>query len=346
MKPNPIQIVGGGLAGLSLGIALRRRGIPVLLFEAGHYPRHRVCGEFISGRGQHLLDELGLREDLLKAGAILARSTVFYYGHSASPVRPVKPPAICLSRYKMDALLAERFRAAGGELEQNAPRRERVFGEGVVRATGRRVQPLEHGWRWFGIKVHARKVPVSADLEMHCFADQYVGLGRIEEDKVNLCGLFRRQAGRGISAGELRGTLLGPPGSSLRRRLEGAAIDESSWCSVAGLPLQPQRAAGRDECCIGDALSMIPPATGNGMSMAFEAAAVAAAPLEAYSRGELNWYDARESIARKCDRLFSRRLRWGALLQRLLFLPCMSGTAGRFALRSEGLWKFLFANTR
>ena len=50
MNPQPsIEIVGGGLAGLSLGVALRREGVPVTLFEAGDYPRHRVCGEFIAG---------------------------------------------------------------------------------------------------------------------------------------------------------------------------------------------------------------------------------------------------------------------------------------------------------
>jgi len=44
-----VEVVGGGLAGLSLGLALRRRGVPVTVWEAGHYPRHRVCGEFITG---------------------------------------------------------------------------------------------------------------------------------------------------------------------------------------------------------------------------------------------------------------------------------------------------------
>ena len=46
---KPIEIIGGGLAGLSLGLALRRAGVPVTLYEAGSYPRHRVCGEFITG---------------------------------------------------------------------------------------------------------------------------------------------------------------------------------------------------------------------------------------------------------------------------------------------------------
>src|SRR5580693_8216081 len=56
MSPRkPITIVGGGLAGLALGIGLRQRDVPATIWEAGHYPRHRVCGEFISGHGQAVL---------------------------------------------------------------------------------------------------------------------------------------------------------------------------------------------------------------------------------------------------------------------------------------------------
>src|SRR6266852_4391729 len=99
---KPIKIIGGGLAGLTLGIGLRKQGVPVTVLEAGHYPRHRVCGEFISGRGQDVLERLGLRESFLEAGAILARTAAFFSGETQSPARPLLPPALCLSRFKMD----------------------------------------------------------------------------------------------------------------------------------------------------------------------------------------------------------------------------------------------------
>jgi 2-polyprenyl-6-methoxyphenol hydroxylase-like FAD-dependent oxidoreductase len=82
-----VSIIGGGLAGLTLGIALRRREVPIAIWEAGHYPRHRVCGEFISGRGQDVLERLGLGKSLVDAGAVAARTGAFFLGNNASPVR-------------------------------------------------------------------------------------------------------------------------------------------------------------------------------------------------------------------------------------------------------------------
>jgi len=74
---KPITIVGGGVAGLALGIGLRQRGVPVTLWEAKRYPRHRVCGEFISGRGQRTLVRLGLMEKMRNAGAVWAQNAKF-----------------------------------------------------------------------------------------------------------------------------------------------------------------------------------------------------------------------------------------------------------------------------
>src|SRR2546427_12926265 len=99
LRMKPITIVGGGLAGLTLGIGLRQRGIPVTIWEAGHYPRHRVCGEFIVGRGQDVLARLGLSKVFFQTGAITARTAAFFLGRTRCPVRTLTPPALCLSRF-------------------------------------------------------------------------------------------------------------------------------------------------------------------------------------------------------------------------------------------------------
>jgi menaquinone-9 beta-reductase len=343
---KPITIVGGGLAGLTLGIGLRQEGVAVTIWEAGHYPRHRVCGEFISGRGPEVLARLGLRDAFSRAGSTLARTAAFYLGGTGSPVRPLPAPALCLSRFTMDALLADRFRALGGELRENARWREEAFGEGIVRANGRRLQPRADSCRWFGLKVHARNVPLAADLEMHTSPTGYVGFCRLPGGEVNVCGLFRQSAGQTAGPHPWKDLLRGPPGTPLRDRLAGADFDETSFCAVAGFSLRPHRAAAQPECCIGDALTMIPPVTGNGMSMAFEAAELAREPLVTYSRGGTSWSQARQHVAAACDRAFARRLSWARWLQWMMFTPLLRRWPGSAALHSELLWRTIFARTR
>lgn len=341
---KPITIIGGGLAGLTLGIGLRQRNVPVTIWEAAQYPRHRVCGEFISGRGQHVLGRLGLMEIFERAGALLARNARFFLGRALSPIRPVQPGALCLSRFTLDQLLAQRFRAEGGELRQNARWLGDYCGEAVVRATGRRLQPVEDRWRWFGLKVHARQVQLGADLEMHGFPNGYVGLCRLPGGETNVCGLFRARPGTSSPAPlEL---LRGQPGTYLHERLARAVFDECSFCSVAGLSLHARQAIDQPDWRIGDALTMIPPVTGNGMSMAFEAAELALGPILAYARGELTWGAACRAAGRDCDEAFGKRLLWARRLQAMMFSPALSGRLGSVVLNSRWLWRLVFTRTR
>jgi flavin-dependent dehydrogenase len=339
---NPITIVGGGIAGLALGISLRQRDVPVTVHEAGQYPRHRVCGEFISGRGREILARLGLSPSLQQAGAIELKTARFIAHPNASPVRTV-PPALGIARFDLDALMAAEFRRLGGELVHarwNGPAEP-----GVVLATGRRAQPTHRGWRWFGLKVHTRNIALHADLEMHLIPNGYVGVNRINHHAVNVCGLFRAKAGEAPPKNAFD-LLRGPKGSPLHQLLENAVFENDSACSVAGLSLQPQSASVQSEFRIGDALTMIPPATGNGMSMALESAALAVDPLMEFNQGLQDWPVTRTRAAEAMDRAFSRRLRWAQLLQRLMLSPIASHPLGSGLMRSKVLWNFLFNRTR
>ncbi|TAK97512.1 MAG: hypothetical protein EPO07_13130 [Verrucomicrobia bacterium] len=378
LKMKPVSIIGGGLAGLTLGIGLRQRGVPVTIVEAGKFPRHRVCGEFISGRGLETLGRLGLRDLIERAGAVEARTAAFFNCHASSGTRNLPASALCISRFVLDDLLAREFRRLGGDWREGERWREKDFGEGVVRASGRRAHATENGCKWFGVKAHARDVSLSADLEMHVSPDGYVGLCRLAGGEVNVCGLFRQSVGSAASGAPLTPSLspsdgervadrpgegnshnhrLGTPhglrlmfrqeaNSPLRERLSAACFDETSICSVAGLSLQPRHAVERDECCIGDAVTMIPPVTGNGMSMAFESAEVAVEPLLAWSRSKTSWVETQLSIAKNCDAAFKRRLAWARWLQALVLSPACQSPLVWLAARSDFFWRFWFARTR
>jgi 2-polyprenyl-6-methoxyphenol hydroxylase-like FAD-dependent oxidoreductase len=132
----------------------------------------------------------------------------------------------------------------------------------------------------------------------------------------------------------------------LHQRLAAAEFDEDSFCAVAGLSLQPYRAVARTDCCVGDAITMIPPVTGNGMSMAFESAELAIELLVAWSRGEIPWAETRPQIARRCDAAFARRLAWAKWLQRFVLTPSLQSILVRFAARSDWFWRMAYEKTR
>jgi len=342
---KPIHIVGGGLAGLALGLALRQRQMPVTVVEAAKYPRHRVSGEFISGRGLEVLERLALRERLLQGGGRWAHTAAFHV-QGQRPVQQRLPrPALCVSRYVLDDLLAREFCRLGGVLRLPERWSQGYGGEGVVRATGRRGQPSVRGWRWFGLKVHARGVALQADLEMHLGSDGYVGLCQLDGE-CNVCGLFRTRTPLPRLALQWKEMLRGEPGSDLRARLGGAEFDEASFCAVAGLCVAPRPAGEPGECALGDALTMTPPITGNGMSMAFESAELAVEPLIGYSLGECSWDDARGWIAQECRRRFRHRLRNAALLHRALFRPVAKRLLLAVLLRFPRLLRASFTRTR
>jgi 2-polyprenyl-6-methoxyphenol hydroxylase-like FAD-dependent oxidoreductase len=217
---------------------------------------------------------------------------------------------------------------------------------GWVRATGRRVAAESAPAKWIGLKAHARKVSLAADLEMHFFPDGYVGLCRLPAGEVNVCGLFALRQPIPQLAAQWPEILSGPAGSGLRERLRTAEFDHASFSAVSALDLTPTAGQPTDECSIGDALTMIPPVTGNGMSMAFESAHWAAAPLAAYSRGELAWAATRQTIARQCANGFAGRLRWAAWFQRQLMHAGRRELLLRVGNGSDWLWRLCFAKTR
>lgn len=310
--PQRIEIVGGGLAGLSLGIALRRAGVPVAVFEAGDYPRHRVCGEFIAGLQPHTIDALGL--DSILAGARPHRQVAWFRNGREFRRQPLSETAWALSRYELDARLARTFVEYGGELRTHQ-RIDPAPQPGRINATGRsRVRSS-----WVGLKLHVRGLALAGGLEMHLGREAYVGLCKLPDGLVNVCGLFRHAAG--ISGGDsaLVSNLRANGLETLAERIAAAQPEQGSATAVAGFGFAP--APLRRDPRVGDALGMLPPFLGNGMAAAFEAAEEALPVLVNWSRGGLGWTEACDHIETRMRHRFHHRQRWGNALHGFLIAP-------------------------
>src|SRR5438034_746717 len=113
-------VIGGGPAGTAAAITAARVGANVLLLERGRFPRHKVCGEFVSAESLSVLAELlsGDHTSLLADSLHIPRARVFIDGQVLEA--PVDPPAVSIARIDLDAALWHAAELAGVELRRPA----------------------------------------------------------------------------------------------------------------------------------------------------------------------------------------------------------------------------------
>src|SRR5215475_12655947 len=111
-------VIGGGPAGASAAITAARKGASVLLLERGTFPRHKVCGEFVSAEALDLLGGfLGTRHASLLTSAIrIPQARLFFDGSVLQT--PIDPPAASIARLDLDSTLWDLAGEYGVETRQ------------------------------------------------------------------------------------------------------------------------------------------------------------------------------------------------------------------------------------
>src|SRR5674476_1473164 len=75
-----VHVVGGGPAGVLAAFAAMREGAPVRIFEKAAFPRHKVCGEFLSPAILPLLRRACCGAAFLALRPAVLRSMQLYFG--------------------------------------------------------------------------------------------------------------------------------------------------------------------------------------------------------------------------------------------------------------------------
>ncbi|MFL6468844.1 MAG: NAD(P)/FAD-dependent oxidoreductase [Pyrinomonadaceae bacterium] len=300
-------IVGAGPAGASLGIRLAKAGKRVLLVEKAHFPRHKLCGEFVSPECIEHFEELGivpkLRETLLPELV----ETRFYARNgrsltiSNSWLSSSKQSAIGISRSRLDQILLETARDCGVSVFEgygflsSSNYNERLSGLTIksesggsfqisaklaIDASGRN-QVLARSFdnsistRRSGVvafKTHLINADIDQNAcEIYSFPGGYGGCSKVENDRYNTC--FVLSSAKLRELGNDRKSIFEK--SLLTNRRAHAVLSESvtvgEWLSVS-IPH-----FGQSNCtpypgvfAIGDAAGFIDPFTGSGIALALQ----------------------------------------------------------------------------
>ena len=151
-RKSQILIIGAGPAGASLAIRLARQNFAVVLIEREKFPRHKLCGEFVSPECLAHFADLDVLDEMISVGGDRISQTIFYAPSGKNVTVPSKwfgashENALGISRSEMDFRLLEKAKSVGVEiLEETAVvgllfESETVCGVKVKTKTGETVE--------------------------------------------------------------------------------------------------------------------------------------------------------------------------------------------------------------
>ena len=342
VKQYDTAIVGGGLAGLALSIQLARQGYSVVLFEKEQYPFHKVCGEYISLEAWDFLNNLGVDLDSLDVPIITRLQVTSVKGDTVQHHLPLG--GFGISRYLLDARLAQLARDAGVKLMENTrvndvsfredqftveTTRSKFYAKTVCGAWGKRSN-LDIKWKrkfshaarnklnnYVGVKYHIKGDFPPDTIGLHNFKNGYCGLVKIENGGFNLCYLTSAdnlQTHLGDISKMEQAVLNKNP--QLKEIFSTATISEMPL-TISQISFDKKSQVENHVLMIGDAAGMITPLCGNGMSMALHASKIAAVHINHFLQGSISREKMEKRYSFQWQRQFNRRLRAGRLIQRL-----------------------------
>ena len=358
-------VIGGGPAGSAAAITAARRGASVLLLERGKFPRHKVCGEFVSAESLALLKTLLVAEhtELLQNSVTISQARLFLEGQVASST--VDPPAASIARFDLDQALWESAERCGVKtLQQSAVskvsgkspfRVDGAAGEfesrAVVNASGRWSNLNRHrnhppDPKWLGIKAHfAEPVPANS-VDLYFFDGGYCGIEPVvlrepsgKQGRINVCAMVRADVATSLAQVFASHT-------DLRSRSESWKL-LSEPVSTSPLVFREPEPVEDNILMTGDAAVFVDPFVGDGISLALRSGSLAAECLEQCLRGEESVSDAANRYRLEYERRFTPVFHASRRIRRMLLLPRMLRKSGAAILaRRPELTRYLMTKTR
>jgi len=347
-------VIGGGPAGTSAAITAARLGFDVLLLEASVFPRHKVCGEFVSGEALALLRSLIGETPILHHATRLTKARIFV--DEAQAEFPVDPPAASIARYDLDLALwqaasagcwvRDRSRAtAVHRLETQFVvhlGEEEVLARAVINASGRwsnlRLQTPAANEQWIGLKGHFFESHPSDACDLYFFSGGYCGVQPLGENLRNVAAMVRPEQARSLGA-----VFSLHPKLAVRAR---EFFSASKVVSTAPLFFSAPKTSDRNMLLVGDAAAFLDPFAGDGISMALHCGSLAAWALGPYLEGLSSLEHAIGKYDEYYRMLLHPVLKNGRRLRALLQMPRSLRSAAMMLLKLQPLAHAAIKSTR
>ena len=328
-----VIIVGGGLAGLTSAIHLSTRKKRVLLIEKNEYPKHKVCGEYISNEVLPYLNSLGINP--ISEGA--KQITKVHISTTKSNLIKGELPlgGFGMSRYFLDNLLVKKAHLNGVQILKDTvesihfkkdsftitTKSSAVFQSKItIGAFGKRSSLDQKMKRKFiqkkspylAVKIHVKGVFPENLVALHNFKGGYCGVSKVEDNAINVCYITEyRSFKKHKNITDFQEQVVFK-NKHLRKIFKETSPVFEKPLTISQVSFQTKNPVEDHIIMCGDTAGMIHPLCGNGMGMAISSAQLASIRILQFLNGEIKTREGLEKqYLRDWNKEFKIRLKAG-----------------------------------
>jgi flavin-dependent dehydrogenase len=364
---NRVIIIGGGLAGLVAGIHLSKSGIEVLIFEKNSFPKHKVCGEYISNEVKPYLESLKIDMESLQPTTINKLEFSLSSGKAQKAILPLG--GFGISRYKLDDYLFKLATSVGCTIIKESvdtidfsnnlftvktSKEATYHSEIVLGAFGKRSnidQSMKRSFMsknapWLAVKCHYKGCFDNDLVGLHNFEGGYCGVSKVENDIINICYItdyksFKKY--KDIATFEQKIVKQNP---NLKQIFEQIVPLFEKPLTISQISFEDKKAVENHVLMIGDTAGLIHPLCGNGMSIAIHSAKLASEAVIDYFNGKIkNRVELEYNYQKSWNYNFKKRIFFGKLISKLLQQPEMANVLMKLLLLFPFLLTAIIKNT-
>ncbi|WP_345740261.1 NAD(P)/FAD-dependent oxidoreductase [Olleya namhaensis] len=333
-----VIIIGGGLAGLSSAIHLSKNKHSVLVIEKNEYPKHKVCGEYISNEVLPYLNFLGV--DVFKLGA--KRIDKFELSTPKNKLVKANLPlgGFGISRYCLDNQLAKVALANQATITQDTvenvtfandvfsveTKSNKYTSKIVIGAYGKRANLdvklnrnfIKNKSPFLAVKTHLKGDFPENLVALHNFEGGYCGISKVEDDSINVCYITNFEAFKKYKdIDEFQRKVL-YKNTALKSVFENTTSVFETPLTISQISFETKNPIENHMLMCGDTAGMIHPLCGNGMSMAIRSAQMASLLIIQFFNGAIKDREGLEKqYLREWNTEFKSRLTTGQIVAKL-----------------------------
>jgi flavin-dependent dehydrogenase len=346
METNPdVVIIGGGLAGLTAGIHLSKAKLSVTIIEKSPYPRHKVCGEYISNEILPYLEWLDINISELHPVKIDTFQLTTLSGNNINAKLPLG--GFGISRYILDHFLYQKAISSGcmilNEQVTDVSFSDEVFtvattdavflSKIVLGAYGKRSNVdlvldrafIKHKAPWLAVKAHYTGNFPDSMVALHNFSGGYCGVSKVENDIINICYLADYATFKKYKNIEEYQKQVLYKNKHLKNIFKNSSMAFDKPLTISQICFEEKTIIENHMLMIGDTAGLIHPLCGNGMAMAIHSAKIASELIVNFHKGTItSRKELEKKYSEEWNRNFGKRMNTGKLLAKALQSPAIS----------------------